>query len=124
VEYADLRIFNRDGGRVGVATIAREQIRRALEEYDRRWPANDFPRTAHRPHVKTWRENEVFRWAVWHTGRCYPPKQILRLAMDPPLGQGQRFFGGHQSGHVDSVLTELGFEIILKKHCPSKAGPA
>ena len=114
---ANLRVFDKDRRPIGVQVVTDAQVRRAFEIYDSRWPSNDYPRTSETPHVKTWFENQAFKFAVVYAGRCYPPKAILRLAMGRGPVEGYHFFGGGKPGNANWVLQVLRFEVVHKSEC-------
>ena len=117
MKTAILKVFSRDRRPIGEVQITDDQVRRALERYDRGYPSNDYPRTRERPHIKTWLENRIFKFAIRHKGRHYPPKLILRLAIGTGPQAGYRFFGGGRPGRANWVLEKLGFEIVPKPGC-------
>jgi len=121
MKVANLKVYSRNLEPIGERRITDQQVRRAIKEYDRQYPANDYPRTGATPHIKTWLENKTFVFALRYRGKCYPPKPILRLAIGSALGEGYRFFGGGRPGRANWVLTELGFEVIRKSQCGRRA---
>jgi len=121
MKEAMLKVYSRNREPIGERRITAQQVRRAIKEYDRQYPANDYPRTGEGSHSKTWFENKTFVFALRYRGKCYPPKPILRLAIGSALGEGYRFFGGSRPGRANWVLAELGFEVILKSQCERRA---
>ena len=109
---ANLTVYDRDRNPIGELQFTNQQVRDAIERYDREYPSNDYPRTYETSYVKTWLENDAFRFAIRRRGRYYPPKQILRLAIGPGSRQGVHFDGGERG--ANRVLEELGFEVIAK----------
>jgi hypothetical protein len=114
MKTANLKLFDRDDRPIGEVQVTDAQVRRALARYDREYPANDYPRTRERPHVKTWLENRNYRHAIRYRGRHYPQKLILRLAIESGLQAGYRSFDVGRAGKVHRVLQKLGFEIVPK----------
>jgi hypothetical protein len=117
VKTAKLRVYDRDGESLGELDVTDVQVREAIAKYEREYPLNDYPRTPGRPHVKTWLENKAYKYALRYKGQCYPPKEILRLAIGRRLGAGFRFHGGSGSGKANGVLEDLGFTIARKSVC-------
>ncbi len=112
MKTATLRIMDRDRKPLEPISITDSKVRGAIEEYNRMYPLNDYPRTAKNPHVKTWLESGNYDYAIRYRGRCYPPKCILRLAIGLRAPKGFRFFGGEGASNANWVLQELGFEVI------------
>jgi len=121
MKVARLRVYSRNREPIGELRITDQQVHHAIKQYNRKYPANDYPRTDATPHIKTWLENNNFDFALRYKGKCYPPKQILRLAIEPAPGEGYRFFGGAGPGKANWVLAELGFEVIPKSQCGQRA---
>ena len=113
MKTASLRIYGREGGSIGWLQVTDAQILNAIERYDSEYPFNDHPRTDERPHIKTWLENQTYTFAIKRKGKCYPPKHILRLAIEEDC----LFYGGGQPGNANWVLENLGFEAISKSEC-------
>ncbi|HEY0738940.1 MAG TPA: hypothetical protein VGD69_28740 [Herpetosiphonaceae bacterium] len=112
-----LKIYN-NRTHISDIEITDQQVRDAIEQYDREYPANDYPRTSSRAHIKTWLENQKFDFALRYDGKCYPPKYILHLviAAEQP-GLAAHFYGGGDAGNTNSVLEALGFEVTSKIGC-------
>ena len=86
----------------GIA-ISRQQILDRMVWYDRTYPSNDYHEP---PTIKTWLENEAYKYAVVHEGKLYPPKYILHLITGLSL-QGEGLHGGQ----VNRVYRQHGFEV-------------
>jgi 5-methylcytosine-specific restriction protein A len=76
-------------------------IKQALARFDQ-----DLRAT---PEWASWTENKAHKYAIKVQGRLYPVKQILSLATGTPVAD---FSGGEGSGQANSVVRELGFEIV------------
>jgi hypothetical protein len=122
MKTATLKLFGMDGRPIGEVRVTDAQVRRALARYDREYPANDYPRTRERPHVKTWLENRAYKHAIRYRGRHYPQKLILRLAIESGLQAGHRSFDVGRAGKVHRVLEKLGFEIVPKPGYEKRGG--
>jgi hypothetical protein len=114
MKTATLKLFDRDDRPIGEVQVTGAQVRRAIARYDREYPANDYPRTRERPHVKTWLENRSYKHAIRYRDRYYPQKLILRLAIEAGLQARYRSFDVGRAGKVHRVLEKLGFEIVPK----------
>jgi hypothetical protein len=87
--------------------VTREQVVEACAEYDNVYPKNDYRDRGHQP----WLKEDIdrvgaYEWAMWHDGRCYPPKHILRRATGYEV-----FHGGYGAGNANEVLDQLGFKL-------------
>ena len=114
---AHLKIY-RNGALIGDEPITEKQILDAIEQYDREYPLNDYPRTDEVPKAKTWFENQNYDYALRYRGKCYPVKYILRVAISPSdPDEVAGFYGGWESGKANHVLEALGFDVIPKSEC-------
>ena len=114
MKTANLKLFDRDDRPIGEVQVTDAQVRRAIARYEQEYPANDYPRTRERPHVKTWLENRTYKYAISYGDRYYPPKLVLRFATGTGPQSGRYFSGGGRAGNANWVLKRLGFEIVPK----------
>jgi len=117
MKTAQLRVRTDGSKAVGTVTITDAAVRAGIAQYDALHPQNEYPRTEDKPHVKTWFQNDTYKYAIRYQGSCYPPKEILRLAIGRGPQQGCTLAGGRNPGSAITVIEELGFEIISKQEC-------
>lgn len=108
----------------GTVRITDASVRAGIAQYDVLHPQSDYLRTEDRSYVQTWLQDDTYTHAIRREGRCYPPKEILRLAIGTGLQLGHQIAGGSTSGSAVSVLEELGFEVVSKRECPVAAQAA
>lgn len=75
----------------------REDIIAALTIFDNK--------LRHTPEWQSWETRGSQSWGLEHEGKVYPPKQIISLAANIPVGE---FSGGPES---NSYLNNLGFTV-------------
>ena len=84
-------------------TITRQQALQGMEEYDLDYPKNDY---CEPPALKPWHENRLYKWALVHRGRQYPPKYLAsQLTGRAPKHEGLG------AGNAIRIFEELGFEV-------------
>ncbi|HEX4443317.1 MAG TPA: hypothetical protein VHZ81_07070 [Galbitalea sp.] len=88
--------------------VTRDEVKRAIEEYDRLGAADFFAEYGYAP---------ATTYQLLESGRTYPPKAILGTAYEFAAGTrlSSADFEGGKSGAV-TVLTALGFTV---EHRPS-----
>lgn len=94
--------------------ITMQQVIAAMAEYDANYPDNDFHEARH----PSWLQENIeavaaYEWAVWHKGKCYPGKYLLRLVFRKrrlPYDYND-FYGGWQRGNANDLFDKLGFPV-------------
>ncbi|MBI4340238.1 MAG: hypothetical protein HY680_09865 [Chloroflexi bacterium] len=79
-----------------------QRILAALEEYNKRWPRNDYPGAG-----TSWLNNERYSVALVHEGKLYPPKYIWAMV----IGVATPDFN---TAEATNGLEDAGFQIITK----------
>ena len=82
---ANLTVYDRDRNPIGELQFTNQQVRDAIERYDREYPSNDYPRTYETSYVKTWLENDAFRFAIRRRFRSYTARSIKRAGVSRSL---------------------------------------
>ena len=106
--------------------VTAQQVITAMANYDAMYPNNDFHDDTH----PAWLQENIhavgaYEWAVWHTGKCYPGKYILRLVF-ANLGlpyDYDDFYGGWANGRANDVFDELGFPVTPRPELNKKYRP-
>ncbi len=81
--------------------ISRQQVKSAMDKYDKLYPSNDYPGTK-----KPWYQQKRYHWAIENSsGKFYPLKYILALIISKDTGT-------FHTVEARSELKKLGFNIV------------
>jgi hypothetical protein len=124
MKMAEIRIKGSSRKYDTAVNITVQQVVTAMATYEAKYPNNDFHDDRH----PKWLQENIdavgaYEWAVWHKGKCYPGKYLLRLVFEKlelPYDYDD-FHGGWAKGHVNDVFDKLGFPVtprpqLNKKH--------